>query len=35
LQTLTIVDTSNGAILGSVVVDVLPKSGGGGGGGGP
>jgi hypothetical protein len=34
LQTLTVTDTTDGTILGSIVVNVLPKSGGGGGGGG-
>jgi hypothetical protein len=34
LQTITVTDTTNGTILGSIVVNVLPKSGGGGGGGG-
>jgi hypothetical protein len=33
-QTLTVTDLSNSAIFGSIVVDVLTKSGGGGGGGG-
>jgi hypothetical protein len=34
LQTITIVDTADNSIIGSIVVDVLPKSAGGGGGGG-
>ena len=33
-QALTITDTTDGAIFGSIVVNVLTKSGGGGGGGG-
>src|SRR5262249_22565705 len=34
LQTLTVTDTSNSSIFGSVIVDVLAQTGGGGGGGG-
>jgi hypothetical protein len=34
-QTITIADTANGSIFGSIVVDVLAQTGGGGGGGGP
>jgi hypothetical protein len=33
-KTLTVTDTTNNAILGNILVDVLAKSGGGGGGGG-
>ncbi len=33
LQTITVTDTTNNAILGNILVDVLTKSGGGGGGG--
>jgi hypothetical protein len=33
-QTITVTDTSNSAIFGSIVIDVLAQTGGGGGGGG-
>jgi hypothetical protein len=34
-QTITITDTANSSIFGSVIVDVLAQTGDGGGGGGP